>query len=261
MINPASHTEVNEWSVEFPNGVIIPDWRVVTTPRAQSALRAIVEAFLGPKWDGLDETESRIHGIVLNCYALSGHAPETADIAAAAGLSSDEVGSVLQRLTGRDLLVLDAAGRITGAYPFTDGQTEHHVEAGGLAVGAMCALDALGIGAMLRRDTIVRSTCRQCSRPLAIYTRSYGRELDQVEPSGIVVWSGHRYAAGCAASSLCTLQAFFCDDAHLETWCAAIPDISQEGVRLSLAEALEIGRAIFAPMRMEIQPWPTAPST
>ena len=257
MMTPTSHAEAPGWpAVAFPGGVIIPDWGAVKTPQAQNALRAVVEAFIGPKWDGLDETESRIHCIVLSGYALSGHAPETADVAAASGLAIDEADSVLRRLAERDLLILDTAGRIRGAYPFTDGPTEHHVEVGGFAVGAMCAIDALGIGAMLERDITVRSVCRQCARPLAIHTRSHGRALDQVEPSGIVVWSGHRYAAGCAASSLCTLQAFFCGDLHLDTWRASGSVAAEDGVRLSLSEALEVGRAIFAPMRMEMQPWP-----
>ncbi|MEK7428420.1 alkylmercury lyase family protein [Phenylobacterium sp.] len=255
MMTPTSHAEVAGWpAVAFPGGRIIPDWGVVTTPQAQEALRAVVEAFIGPKWDGLDETESRIHGIVLSSYALSGHAPETADVAAAAGLGIGEAGSVLRRLSARDLLILDIAGRIRGAYPFTEGPTEHHVEAGGFGAGAMCAIDALGVGAMLERDVTIRSACRQCARPLAIHTRSQGRALDQVEPSGIVVWSGHRYAASCAASSLCILQAFFCDDVHLETWRASGSVAAEEGVRLSLSEALEVGRAIFGPMRME---WPS----
>ena len=256
MITPTLRAESAGWpAVEFPGGMIIPDWRAVTTPEAHNALTAIVEAFIGPKWDGLDETESRIHGIVLSGYAASGHAPATADVAAAAGLTRDEADGVLRRMAGRDLLVLDAAGQISGAYPFTDGQTEHHVDARGLTVGAMCAIDALGIGAMLERDVAIRSACRQCARPLTIRTRRYGRELDQVEPSGIAVWSGHRYAAGCAASSLCTVQAFFCDDAHLETWRANSPAARQEGARLSLDEAQEVGVAIFAPMRMEWPSW------
>lgn len=256
MMTPTSRAEAAGWpTVTFPGGAIIPDWGAVTTPQAQDALRAIVEAFIGPKWEGLDETESRIHGIVLSGYALSGRAPATADVAAAAGLTLNEAGRVLRCLAGRDILVLDAAGRISGAYPFTDGPTQHHVEAGSLSVGAMCAIDALGIGAMLERDIAVRSVCRQCARPLAIRTRSQGRELGQVEPQRIVVWSGHRYASGCAASSLCTLQAFFCDDAHLETWRANSPAADQRGVRLNLPEALEVGQAIFAPTRTEIRPW------
>ena len=122
-------------------------------------------------------------------------------------------------------------------------------------MSAMCAIDALGIGAMLERDCMIRSACRQCRRTLAIHTPSRGRELEEVEPGAIVVWSGRRYASGCAASSLCTLQAFFCEDVHLETWRANSPAAGQEGVRLSLAEALEIGVAIFAPMRMEWPSW------
>lgn len=256
MMTPTSHAETAGWpTVEFPRGVIIPDWGAVTTPQAQNALRAVVEAFIGPKWDGLDETESRIHGIVLSGYALRGRAPETADVAAAAGLAIAEADSVLRRLAGRDLLILDTAGRISGAYPFTDGPTEHHVEAGGFSVGAMCAIDALGIGAMLEQDCRVRSACRHCRRALRIDVGDRGRRLDAVEPAAIVVWSGHRYAGGCAASSLCTLQALFCDEDHLLAWLAGSTIPAQDGIRLSLPEALEVGRAIFAPMRMELRPW------
>jgi hypothetical protein len=70
-----------------------------------------------------------------------------------------------------------------------------------------------------------------------------------------VVWSGQRYAGDCAASSLCTVQAFFCGDDHLEGWRASGPAGAEDGVRLNLPEALDVGRAIFAPMRMEMQPW------
>ena len=144
MMTPTSRAEAAGWpAVAFPGGAIIPDWGAITTSRAQNALRAIVEAFIGPKWDGLDETESRIHGIVLSGYAATGHAPETADVAAAAGLTRDEADGVLRRLAERDLLVLDAAGRISGAYPFTDSPTEHHVAAGGLSAGAMCSISGV----------------------------------------------------------------------------------------------------------------------
>jgi hypothetical protein len=192
---------------------------------------------------------------VLQAYAADGRSPVPAQIAAASGLPSGEVGSALQRLAGRDLVVLDGAGRVTGAYPFTDGPSEHQVEVSGVTMSAMCAIDALGIGAMLERDCMIRSACRQCRRTLAIHTPSRGRELEEVEPGAIVVWSGRRYASGCAASSLCTLQAFFCDDDHLAAWCASGPVGADDGIRLCLAEALEVGRAIFAPMRMEMRPW------
>ena len=105
---------------------------------------------------------------------------------------------------------------------------------------------------LLERDSVIRSACRQCRHALAIHTRRSGRDLDEVQPAGIDVWSGHRYAAGCAASSLCTLQAFFCDDDHLDAWRMSRQVAAGDGIRLSLPETLEIGRAIFAPMRTEM---------
>lgn len=242
-------------TVTFPGGAVVPDWSSVTTPSARAALTALFAAFIGSKWRGMDGVEERVRRAVLQAYAADGRSPVPAQIAAASGLPSGEVGSALQRLAGRDLVVLDGAGRVTGAYPFTDGPSEHQVEVSGVTMSAMCAIDALGIGAMLERDCMIPSACRQCRRTLAIHTPSRGRELEEVEPGAIVVWSGRRYASGCAASSLCTLQAFFCDDDHLAAWCASGPVGADDGIRLCLAEALEVGRAIFAPMRMEMRPW------
>lgn len=240
-------------TVTFPDGAVIPDWGSTKTPTAREALSAIFEAFIGPKWPGMDEAEDQVRRAVLRAYADSGRAPATAEIGAAGSLAPDEVASALRRLAGRDLVVLDGVGQVTGAYPFTDASSEHRVEVGGVTMSAMCAIDALGIGAMLRRDAVVRSLCRHCGRPLTIRTRGGGGELEAVEPAGVVVWSGDRYADGCAASSLCTLQACFCDDDHLAAWRAGRPVSAQGGVRLRLPEALEVGRAIFAPMR----PWPS----
>jgi len=243
-------------TIRFPDGAVIPDWSAVTTASARKALKAVFDAFVEPKWRGMDAVESQVRGAVLRAYAAGGHAPATTEVAAAVDLASDEVASALQRLAGRDLVVLDGAGRVSGAYPFTDGSGEHCVEIGGVILSAMCAIDALGIGAMLGRACRTRSVCRHCRRALHIDVGDRGRRLDRIEPAGIVVWSGHRYAGGCAASSLCTLQAFFCDDEHLEAWRTSGAGAGEDGVRLGLAEALEVGRAIFAPMRMEMPPWP-----
>jgi alkylmercury lyase len=234
---------------------VIPDWSAATSPSARAALEGMFEAFIGPKWLDLDAIEDQVRRVVLRAYAAAGQAPEAAQVAVAAGLVVEDAVSALRRLAARDLVVLDIAGRVTGAYPFTDASTEHRVEVAGVAVSAMCAIDALGIGAMLSKDAIIHSACRRCQHALRIHIRNCSLELDRVEPTGVVVWSGHRYAGDCAASSLCTAQAFFCDDDHLVAWRASGPAGAEDGVRLSLPEALDVGRAIFAPMRMELQPW------
>lgn len=74
-----------------------------------------------------------------------------------------------------------------------------------------------------------------------------GTALASYSPQRTVVWTGLRYADNCAASSLCTVMAFFCSDEHLEEWrIANHPDI--QGHRLSMEEAHELGMAIFGPM-------------
>jgi hypothetical protein len=66
-----------------------------------------------------------------------------------------------------------------------------------------------------------------------------------VQPGSAVVWSGVRRTDGCAANSMCTVIAFFCDDAHLEAWRAE--HHPEAGFRLSIDEALQVGRAFFGP--------------
>ena len=65
----------------------------------------------------------------------------------------------LRHLAEAELVFLDPAGReITGGVPFAPGPTAHQVRiVGGPSVYANCAIDALGIGAMLGRDVDVQS--------------------------------------------------------------------------------------------------------
>jgi mercuric reductase len=79
-----------------------------------------------------------------------------------------------------------------------------------------------------------------------IATRDRGQRLADVQPGSTVVWSGIRQSDGCAANTICTVVAFFCDDAHLEAW-RAEHHPKGPGFRLSIDEALQVGRAFFAP--------------
>jgi hypothetical protein len=232
---------------------IVADWTVVTTPMAQAALRGLCGSFIGTRWRGMDEAENRVHRYVLQGYAATGRAPAGAQIAGAVGPSFDEVTAALRRLAGRDLVVLDDAGRIVGAYPFTERPSEHHVTVAGITVSAMCAIDALGIGAMLGQASVIRSVCRSCGQTLSIRTRDNGQTLDFAKPAGIVIWSGQLYADDCAATSLCTQQGFFCTSEHMERWRADKSRQDDEGVPLNLSEALEVGRALFEAMRSALR--------
>lgn len=221
------------------------DSPVVTSTRVREALHAIVNAVgLASSCEWTSE-ENRIRVALLHLYAEYGRAPELTELAARVGLSDSEVRTLLARLQARDAVVLDpVSGEIVGAYPFTDGKTEHEVTLGAVTLRAMCAIDALGIGSMYEQDVEIRSLCRHCAARIEITTKDRGRAIALCTPITAVVWSSARYEQACAANSLCTEIAFFCSDTHLQQWRSNRYQDS-DGFRLSMDEALEAGRAIF----------------
>ncbi|MGH6803747.1 MAG: alkylmercury lyase family protein [Methyloceanibacter sp.] len=182
---------------------------------------------------------------IIRHFARTGHSPSLSELKSATGMADDALKSVLRQLRERDLVVVDDE-RIVGAYPLTDRITDHEVQINGTVVHAMCAVDALGAGAMVGEDIEISSSCRHCRAPITVTTRGAGTALETFAPPETIVWSGIRNSEGCAADTLCTVIAFFCSDDHLEAWRRQnYPHI--EGYRLSLDEALQVGRAIFAP--------------
>ncbi|TXL72401.1 bifunctional organomercurial lyase/mercury(II) reductase MerBA [Vineibacter terrae] len=250
-------------------GVTFPDWSVVTSLRAKDALLAmndVLRIMAGPNraadhWNGGDRLVDRVRVALLMLYAEAGRAPTRSAIAKRAGLSETAVQPQLEELHRRDLVVLDG-DRIVGAYPFTDRDADHQVTLGGRVVNAMCAVDALGIGAMTDRDIAIASRCRHCGTPIRIATRNQGRALAQIEPATTVMWQSVRYDGGCAASSLCATTAFFCSDDHLSAW-RRERSAGEPGFRLSIEEGLEAGRALFGPSLagLGMRPRPSTGST
>jgi mercuric reductase len=241
LLDTSSH-----WTIEIRPGVVFPDWYVIGSPQAKDALVAILAAFRADAcWRDYSADDDRARSIIIRHYARTGHSPSLSDLTSTTGMADEALKSVLLRLRQRDLVVMDDE-RIVGAYPLTDRITDHEVRIAGKTVHAMCAVDALGIGDMFGEDVEISSSCRHCRAPITVTTRGGGTALETFAPPGTIVWSGIRNSEGCAADTLCTVIAFFCSDDHLEAWRREnYPHI--EGYRLSLDEALQVGRAIFAP--------------
>jgi len=223
-----------------------PDWSVVTQPRARAALK---DVYAAAKWDrrreALDLVSARILAALLRQYAEFGRPPSRTELAAAVGLSERSVIGCLERLAQHDLILLDrATGAIQGAYPFTQAATGHSITliATNRTLATMCAIDALGAGAMCREDVTLRSACSFCAAPIEGHTVARGMALGGVTPVGAVVWAGLRESRGCATDTLCSELLFFCCDAHLDGSRAKRPGA---GYRLSPAEAFEVGKALF----------------
>lgn len=234
---------------EIRPGVRFPRWDRARSDAAEAALLTIFGAVdVERRWVGYGEALDRVRTAILRSFATTARAPSPARLAEACGLAPDELAAVLRELKDRDLIVLDRSGdTVTGAYPFTQSDTGHVVRVDGVALFAMCAVDALGIGAMLGRDTKIESRCGGCGAPVRAETGEGGLGLTSHAPDDAVVWVGDLYAGGCGATSLCRTILFFCSDEHLRAWRqAGCSDL--DGCRLSVAEAHQVGTVIFGPM-------------
>ncbi|KUM25588.1 pyridine nucleotide-disulfide oxidoreductase [Mesorhizobium loti] len=227
-------------------GVIFPDWSVVASPVVKDALLAMIGSnHVLNRWSGYDPATDRVRVALLQHYVDHGRAPTSEVLGKRVGLGATAIWPPLEELRRRDLVVLDS-GRIVGAYPFTNRDTGHRITLDRHVLNAMCAVDALGIGAMTSRNIAIVSHCRHCDAPIRVSTQDQGRALADITPATAVVWLSVRYEGGCAANSLCAMTAFFCSDKHLSAW-RHEHSADGPGFRLSIEEALEAGRALFAP--------------
>jgi mercuric reductase len=249
MAMPDSDAAAAPLSIEIRPGVNFPDWSAVGSDRVRSALHDIFQVFGVDKfWRDFSPTEDLCRRAILAGYRQRGQAPTLSQLCTETAMSAPEARETLIGLRHRDLVLFDEATQtIQGAYPLTEQKTEHWVQLNGNIVHAMCAIDALGVGRMYECDVTIQSRCRATGQAVRIVTADCGRRLASVEPADVVVWSGIRATQGCAANTLCPLIAFFANDAVLEQWrLEEHPDAP--GYRLSVAEAMEAGMAIFGPM-------------
>lgn len=245
--------EPQQLTTEIRPGVLRPDWSAVTTAAARKALsgRMSARAGLVDKWShALHRDEDLVWRTVLQRYAALGRPPSTSEIAKETGIACERVGALLRKLQLRDLVGLEnGSDAIRHAYPFTESATGHQVELGGRVLNALCAIDALGVGEMYQIDIKVQARCRSCGALISVETTHDGRALKSVAPPEAIVWYDFAYGEN-AASSCCPSIAFFCSDEHLQRWLDA-QEPARVGARLSMDEALELGRAIFAPILRE----------
>lgn len=237
-------------AVEIRPGVQRPDWSIVTSAAARDALLARDRSRPGPveAWTtALPQPQDAVWRAVIALFARLGRPPQWAEIAVEANLSERAVEEILSELERNDLLAVDKDRRsISYAYPFTARPSAHRISVHGHQLRALCAIDALGVGAMCDTDVVIESSCQLCGAAISIETARRGTTLWNVQPGDAVVWYDLDYDC-CAATSCCPSIAFFCSDGHLENW--RIAQARQPtGRRLMLADAFEIGRALFEPV-------------
>lgn len=250
---PTTANLASELAVEIRPGVFRPDWSVVTTSAARQALSGRVAGRTGllEHWSRpLDANADLVWQTLLRMFVRQGRPPRAVDIAAETRLSPDSVAAILHELERRFLIGLKPGTEaIRLAYPWTTSASGHRVALGAHALWALCAVDALAAARMYRTDASIDSACAFCANRIYIATALHGRVLRTMSPPAAVVWYDFSYA-GCAVASCCPSIVFLCSDEHLRMWLSSrLP--RPEGVRLSMAEALEVGGAIFGPILTE----------
>ena len=126
-----------------------------------------------------------------------GRAPTVGEVAKRMSAPISDVADAWARLQDGHALVLDEAGAILMANPFSAIETPHRVEAAGQTWFANCGWDAFGIGAALHVDSSIRTTCPDCDERIDLDFRG-GRPTDETLVFHVLVparewWSDIRF--------------------------------------------------------------------
>jgi Alkylmercury lyase len=192
----------------------------------------------------VERGQRAVQQLVLRSFATTGAPPQQKQLTDVARRFGGDIDQVLADLAAGDYLAFDTGGAIRAAYPFSGVPTVHRVHIdGGADVHAMCAIDALGIAAMLNRDVRIDSIDPHTGSPVTV-TITGGRA--EWYPSSAVVFAGVRGEGGPSVDTCCSYLNFHTDRASAAAWAAAHPHI--QGAILHQSAALALGQATFGPI-------------
>lgn len=185
--------------------------------------------------------EQAVHRAILRAFADTGRPPTPSDLAPVTQGSGRTTTEILAALHDLDAIRLDPRGHIAVAYPFSAIPTRHRVWIGdGAVVYAMCAIDALGIAAMLGGHTRIESVDAATGQPIAV-TMTAGRT--SWSPTGAVVFLSAEAGNGPSATCCCDDVNFFADTATARRWVTAHQGLA--GQILTQADAEDLGIRLF----------------
>ena len=196
----------------------------------------------GGRPDGLSGPALQVHRAVLATFALTGQPPARGELDRLARGHGADPGAVLAELAESDVLAFAADGQIRAAYPFSAAATPIQVSwAGGPDAYAMCAIDALGMSAMLARPVTI--TAAEPDTGCVITVRADGDQA-RWDPRTTVVFAGSAGDAGRpSADRSCCFINFFATARSARAWARRNPEVA--GRLLTQEDALRSGVAQF----------------
>lgn len=187
----------------------------------------------------------RVHLYVLRAFAETGRAPARAELVRVAADAGADPEAVLGELAERDVVAFDAAGEIRAAYPFSPAPTAIRVTwDGGPAVYAMCAVDALGMSAMLGRPVTI--TAAEPDTGVAVTVRADGDTASWTPDTAVVLACATADACCPSVDRTCGSINFFATAGAAGDWAARHPEVA--GTVLGQQKALAEGVAQFGPL-------------
>lgn len=181
----------------------------------------------------------RLHRAVLLCFADTGGAPSRASLIRLARDHDVDPVRALSELAARDVVAFDDTGEIRAAYPFSPIPTAIQVSwDGGPTVYAMCAIDALGVSAMLDRPVTVIAAEPGTG---ALVTVEVDRDQAGWSPDSAVVFAGATADPCCpSVDRTCGQINFFATADAARLWAARHPELAGAVLdqRQALAEAV-----------------------
>jgi hypothetical protein len=183
----------------------------------------------------------QLHQHILRRFAQHATAPEPQRLGEWAHQLDIELDAALDQLLSVDLIETDpATAQLRCAYPFSAIPRGHKVQlASGPTVEAYCAIDALGIPAMLDRDVVISSRDPHTGEPIRI-TVTNGQA--SWRPSEAVVVLGSDRSCGPSACCRCPYITFHSSPA---TAAAHLQTADLAGEILTQPQALAGGALLF----------------
>ena len=194
----------------------------------------------GQRTAQLAAPERQLYRWILTQFAFEGR-PSLEATAAAAATTGADLNEAIETFRRLDLVHL-ADGQIAVAYPFSGRPTAHRVSIDGRPeMYAMCALDALGIAAMLELPIEVLS--RDPVSGGEVWVRIDPGDGAWWDPQEAVVLAGSYPAIGPSFQSCCSVLNFFESGEHALQYLLAQPEVT--GHAITIPEAIAAGVAIF----------------
>jgi hypothetical protein len=216
-------------------------------PNGDEVGRVLAAAAIPRSRCGTEQT-SRLNGgqrqlyeWILERFALAAP-PTRAQLAENVRTLGLEPSGALETLAREDLVHTDEGGDVLVAYPFSARPRGHRVTIeGGATVEAMCALDALGIAAMLDKPVEIVSDDPISGKEISV--RVSPGEGARWKPESAVVLAGSSSCDGPSYCGCCDVLNFFETAETAERYLNDNDGVA--GIPVSIPVAIETGRAIF----------------